>query len=135
MMQHIEIDNSLGLLSTDVLDVLAKRDIPIRSLQLTGLKIDNRWLQRLSTFKSLEGLRILYTSVDAQGIEQLGNVTSLRNLAIAYCPNMESDQLSFTGLQQLKELHLVGEQWKDSVLRQLDSSGIRRLLVGFTVLV
>ena len=93
--------SGLFLSGTQWTDQLIQNLLPLRSLEdlgLRGAKVTSAGLAHLSGFPNLEKIRLYLTSVDDDGMIDLGRMSKLRLVDVA------STQITDAGLGHLMEL-------------------------------
>ncbi|HEX2973012.1 MAG TPA: hypothetical protein VHP11_11810 [Tepidisphaeraceae bacterium] len=115
-LQHLEIE-ATDKLTSNTLGAISLRETRLRSLQLSGLGVNNDWIRAILDAKGIHGLRLYDTAVTDEDLAQLCRAERLTHLSLTYCRNLTSKGLkALKRLPQLTELHLVGKTFDDAAL-------------------
>lgn len=80
----------------------------LEKLNLSGTKVEDAGLQRLSASKSITNLNLDATAITDKGVEHLAKMQSLQVLPMDDCINLTRECLNSLGkLPNLKDLYLV----------------------------
>jgi len=95
----------------------------LRNLDVRDCKLENEWLNQWTGLKSLQALRLSgksgATAVDDAGMSAVGQLKTLRVLALDYLWISGAGLNQLEGLQGLQELYLAGTLCGDEDLEQL----------------
>lgn len=128
-LRHVEIAAENPAVTPHVLEAIRTRE-KLRSVQLSGSRVDDVWAKKLAQCHQLVGVRLDSTNVTDAGLGDLCEAGRLTHLALHGCDKITVDGIRrLRQLRQLQELHLVNMALTDEWIAAIAEHGSIEKLV------